>query len=468
MTPVIALVGRPNVGKSTLFNRLTRSRDALVADFPGLTRDRKYGNGRLGDKPFTVIDTGGISGDEEGIDAAMAEQSLAAIDEADIVLFLVDARAGLNVADEAIANHLRVNQKKTWLVVNKTDGLEEHSAMADFWQLGLGGDPWPIAAAHGRNVSRLIEEVLSPFPEQPEEEAVPERDDGIRIGVIGRPNVGKSTLVNRLLGEERVVVFDEAGTTRDAIEIPFERRGRPYVLVDTAGIRRRKNVREIAEKFSIIKTLEAIKECHVAVMVLDARSGLVEQDLHLLDYVLSSGRALVLAVNKWDGLESEQKDKMRAEIKRRLGFADYADLHFISALHGTGVGDLYPSIERAFASSTTRWSTNRLTTILQDAVGEHQPPLVRGRRIKLRMAHQGGANPPIIVVHGNQTASLPEAYKRYLTNTFRKVLKVRGTPIRFEFRSGHNPYDADAGASDREKAKKRELGRTKEARKSRR
>ncbi|GEK46667.1 ribosome biogenesis GTPase Der [Bisbaumannia pacifica] len=467
MTPVIALVGRPNVGKSTLFNRLTRSRDALVADFPGLTRDRKYGNGRLGDKPFTVIDTGGISGDEEGIDAAMAEQSLAAIDEADIVLFLVDARAGLNVADEAIANHLRVNQKKTWLVVNKTDGLEEHSAMADFWQLGLG-DPWPIAAAHGRNVSRLIEEVLAPFPEQPEEEALPARDDGIRIGVIGRPNVGKSTLVNRLLGEERVVVFDEAGTTRDAIEIPFERRGRPYVLVDTAGIRRRKNVREIAEKFSIIKTLEAIKECHVAIMVLDARSGLVEQDLHLLDYVLSSGRALVLAVNKWDGLESEQKEKMRAEVKRRLGFADYADLHFISALHGTGVGDLYPSIERAFASSTTRWSTNRLTTILQDAVGEHQPPLVRGRRIKLRMAHQGGANPPIIVVHGNQTESLPEAYKRYLTNTFRKVLKVRGTPIRFEFRSGHNPYDADAGASDREKAKKRELGRTKEARGKRR
>ncbi|MDC8802126.1 ribosome biogenesis GTPase Der [Halomonas pacifica] len=467
MTPVIALVGRPNVGKSTLFNRLTRSRDALVADFPGLTRDRKYGNGRLGDKPFTVIDTGGISGDEEGIDAAMAEQSLAAIDEADIVLFLVDARAGLNVADEAIANHLRVNQKKTWLVVNKTDGLEEHSAMADFWQLGLGA-PWPIAAAHGRNVSRLIEEVLAPFPEQPEEEALPARDDGIRIGVIGRPNVGKSTLVNRLLGEERVVVFDEAGTTRDAIEIPFERRGRPYVLVDTAGIRRRKNVREIAEKFSIIKTLEAIKECHVAIMVLDARSGLVEQDLHLLDYVLSSGRALVLAVNKWDGLESEQKEKMRAEVKRRLGFADYADLHFISALHGTGVGDLYPSIERAFASSTTRWSTNRLTTILQDAVGEHQPPLVRGRRIKLRMAHQGGANPPIIVVHGNQTESLPEAYKRYLTNTFRKVLKVRGTPIRFEFRSGHNPYDADAGASDREKAKKRELGRTKEARGKRR
>ncbi|MDR9438977.1 MAG: ribosome biogenesis GTPase Der [Halomonas sp.] len=467
MTPVIALVGRPNVGKSTLFNRLTRSRDALVADFPGLTRDRKYGNGMLGDKAYTVIDTGGISGDEAGIDAAMAEQSLVAIDEADIVLFMVDARAGLNVADEAIANHLRVNQKKTWLVVNKVDGLEEHSAMADFWQLGLG-DPHPIAAAHGRNVTALIEEVLEPFPARDESIPADTGTKGIRIGVIGRPNVGKSTLVNRLLGEERVVVFDEAGTTRDAIEIPFERRGKPYVLVDTAGVRRRKNVREVTEKFSIIKTLEAIKECHVAIVVLDARSGLVEQDLHLLDYVLTSGRALVLAVNKWDGLEHEAKETMRNEIKRRLGFADYADLHFISALHGTGVGDLYPSLERAFASANAHWSTNRLTTILQDAVEAHQPPLVRGRRIKLRMAHQGGSNPPIIVVHGNQTGSLPEAYKRYLTNTFRKVLKVRGTPMRFEFRSGENPYDQMAGASDREKAKKRELGRTKEARKSRR
>ncbi|MDZ7851358.1 MAG: ribosome biogenesis GTPase Der [Halomonas sp.] len=466
-SPVIALVGRPNVGKSTLFNRLTRSRDALVADFPGLTRDRKYGNGMLGDKAYTVIDTGGISGDEEGIDAAMAEQSLVAIDEADIVLFMVDARAGLNVADEAIANHLRVNQKKTWLVVNKIDGLEEHSAMADFWQLGLG-DPQPVAAAHGRNVTALIEEVLEPFPARDESIPADTGTKGIRIGVIGRPNVGKSTLVNRLLGEERVIVFDEAGTTRDAIEIPFERRGKPYVLVDTAGVRRRKNVREVTEKFSIIKTLEAIKECHVAIVVLDARSGLVEQDLHLLDYVLTSGRALVLAVNKWDGLEHEAKESMRAEIKRRLGFADYADLHFISALHGTGVGDLYPSLERAFASANAHWSTNRLTTILQDAVEAHQPPLVHGRRIKLRMAHQGGSNPPIVVVHGNQTGSLPEAYKRYLTNTFRKVLKVRGTPMRFEFRSGENPYDQMAGASDREKAKKRELGRTREARESRR
>ncbi|MCM2972086.1 ribosome biogenesis GTPase Der [Larsenimonas suaedae] len=468
MNPVIALVGRPNVGKSTLFNRLTRSRDALVADYSGLTRDRHYGNGELGSKPFTVIDTGGISGDEQGIDAVMAEQSLLAIDEADIVFFMVDARAGLMPADEAIANHLRMNQKKTWLVVNKSDGMQEEIATSDFWTLGLG-DPIAIAAEHGRNVSQLIEHVLEPYPEQ-EDLLHPEldNDQGIRIGVVGRPNVGKSTLVNRMLGEERVVVFDQAGTTRDAIEIPFERRGKPYVLVDTAGIRRRKNVTEAAEKFSIIKTLDAIKQCNVAIVVLDARTGLVEQDLHLLDYVLSTGRALVLAVNKWDGLESDAKEKMRSELKRRLGFADYADMHFISALHGTGVGDLYPSITRAFKSATARWSTNRLTTLLQDAVGEHQPPLVRGRRIKLRMAHQGGSNPPIIVVHGNQVDALPDAYKRFLINTFRKVLKVRGTPIRFEFRANDNPYDSNQGATDREKAKARQLARTKEARRSRR
>lgn len=467
MNPVIALVGRPNVGKSTLFNRLTRTRDAIVADFPGLTRDRHYGNGQLGDKPYTVIDTGGISGDEMGIDAAMAEQSLLAIDEADIVFFMVDARAGVMPADEAIANHLRVNQKKTWLVVNKSDGLQEEIATADFWALGLG-DPHAIAAAHGRNVTTLIEHVLEPFPEVSEETHPDLVANGIRIGVVGRPNVGKSTLVNRLLGEERVVVFDEAGTTRDAIEIPFERRGKPYVLIDTAGVRRRKNISLAAEKFSIIKTLDAIKECNVAIVVLDARTGLVEQDLHLLDYVLTTGRALVLAVNKWDGLEQEAREKMRADIKRRLGFADYADLHFISALHGTAVGDLYPSIDRAFASATARWSTNRLTTLLQDAVSEHQPPLVNGRRIKLRMAHQGGANPPLIVVHGNQTNALPEAYKRFLINTFRKVLKVKGTPIRFEFRSGDNPYDKNSGDSDREKAKARQLARTREARKNRR
>src|SRR5690554_7701879 len=316
MNPVIALVGRPNVGKSTLFNRLTRSRDALVADFPGLTRDRKYGNGLLCGKAYTVIDTGGISGDEEGIDAAMAEQSLAAIDEADIVLFLVDARAGLNVADEAIANHLRVNQKKTWLVVNKTDGLDEPSAVAEFWELGLG-EPRPIAAAHGRNVTALIDEVLAPFPERDESIPVDTGTKGIRIGVIGRPNVGKSTLVNRLLGEERVVAFDEAGTTRDSIYIPFEREGRKYTLIDTAGVRRKGKVDEMIEKFSIVKTLQAMKDANVVVVVVDAREGIVEQDLHLIGYALEAGRAMVIAINKWDNMSEYDRKQCKLDVERR-------------------------------------------------------------------------------------------------------------------------------------------------------
>ena len=470
MNPVIALVGRPNVGKSTLFNRLTRSRDALVADFAGLTRDRKYGEGKVGGKPYIVIDTGGISGDEEGIDFAMAEQSLLAIDEADIVLFMVDGKAGLTAADEMIAQHLREQGKEAWLIVNKTDGRDPDVAMAEFYALGMANEPIAIAAAHGRNVTVMIQHVLDPYPELDEEaEAEHEqlKNKGIRIGVIGRPNVGKSTLVNRILGEDRVVVYDEPGTTRDAISIPFERDDQEYTLIDTAGIRRRKNVTEVAEKFSIIKTLEAVRECNVAVMVIDARTGIVEQDLHLLDFVLQSGRALVIAVNKWDGLDGDVKDKIKEDVDRRLGFVNYADVHFISALHGTGVGHIYKSINKAYDSAMSHWQTNRLTTILEDAVREHQPPIVRGRRIKLRYAHQGGKNPPIIVVHGTQTDALPESYKRYLTNTFRKVLKVKGTPIRFEFRSGHNPFD-QTDKDDRQKAKQRQLEMTKEARTDRR
>lgn len=464
--PVIALVGRPNVGKSTLFNRLTRSRDALVADFAGLTRDRKYGEGKVGGKPYIVIDTGGISGDEEGIDFVMAEQSLLAIEEADIVLFMVDGKAGLTVADEMIAQHLREQGKEAWLIVNKTDGRDPDVASAEFFALGMSHEPIAIAASHGRNVTVMIQHILEPFPDHDEaaaEEHEQLKNKGIRIGVIGRPNVGKSTLVNRILGEDRVVVYDQPGTTRDAISIPFERDDQEYTLIDTAGIRRRKNVTEIAEKFSIIKTLEAVRECNVAVMVIDARTGIVEQDLHLLDFVLQSGRALVVAVNKWDGLDTEVKEKIKDDVDRRLGFVGYADVHFISALHGTGVGHLYKSINNAYKSAMTHWQTNRLTTILEDAVQEHQPPVVRGRRIKLRYAHQGGKNPPIIVVHGNQTDSLPESYKRYLTNTFRKVLKVKGTPIRFEFRSGNNPYD-QTDKDDREKAKQRQLKMTKESR----
>lgn len=441
MLPVIALVGRPNVGKSTLFNRLTRSRDALVADLPGLTRDRKYGEGRLGNCDYIVIDTGGISGDEAGIDQRMAEQSLLAIEEADIVLFLVDGRAGLNPADEMIANHLRRHEKECWLVVNKTDGIDPDMAMADFFALGLG-QPVPIAAAHGRNVTSLMDEVLMPFaPEEDAEETeTDEQDDSIRIAIVGRPNVGKSTLVNRMLGEERVVVFDQAGTTRDSIYIPYERDEQPYTLIDTAGVRRRKNIKEAVEKFSIVKTLQAIKDANVVVSVIDAREGVTEQDLSMLGFVIDSGRALVVALNKWDGMSPDERDHVKSQVERRLAFAGFARFHFISALHGSGVGNLYDSINEAYDCAMAKWSTNQLTRLLEDVVADHQPPMVNNRRIKLRYAHQGGSNPPIIVVHGNQTGSLPGSYKRYLENRFTKYLKVRGTPIRFEFRTSENPF----------------------------
>lgn len=493
MTPVIALVGRPNVGKSTLFNRLTRSRDALVADFPGLTRDRQYGEGKVGGRPYIVIDTGGISGDEEGIDAEMARHSLLAIGEADLVLFIVDARSGMTAADEMIARYLREHDKKAYLVVNKTDGLDAYSHSAEFYALGMKTAPFMIAAVHNRGVSsmitQLLDDLLGPMTEEdlgPKEpvwgevnfdEPTPEEQDAVlekeskehaarqlKFGIIGRPNVGKSTLVNRILGEERVIVFDQPGTTRDAITVPFERNGTPYTLVDTAGIRRRKNVTEIAEKFSIVKTLQAIKECNVAVVVIDGRTGLVEQDLHLLSFVLESGRAMVIAINKWDNLDQESRDKIKKDIDRRLEFVDYADVHYISALHGTGVGELFRSVEKAYKSATSHWTTNRLTTLLQDVVSEHQPPMINGRRIKLRYAHQGGLNPPIIVVHGNQTASIPSSYKRYLMNTFRKILKVTGTPLRFEFRSGENPYATPNEKDSREAARARQLKLTKEAR----
>ena len=441
MLPVIALVGRPNVGKSTLFNRLTRSRDALVADLPGLTRDRKYGEGRMGEREYIVVDTGGISGDETGIDTLMAAQSLQAIDEADIVLFLVDARAGLNPADEMIADHLRRREKRCYLVVNKTDGLDEDVARADFFTMGLG-DPLCIAASHGRGVRQLIDMALDeagvplPDPEAEEEES----NDDIKIAIVGRPNVGKSTLVNRMLGEERVVVFDHAGTTRDSIYIPYERDEQLYTLIDTAGVRRRRQVTEAVEKFSVIKTLQAINDANVVIAVIDAQDGVTEQDLHMLGFVIDSGRALVVALNKWDGMDADAKDKVKGQVERRLEFASFARFHFISAKHGTGVGDLYRSVNEAYGFAFQKWSTNALTKLLEDVVADHQPPVVKNRRIKLRYAHQGGSNPPIIVVHGNQTDSLPGSYKRYLENRFLKVLKVRGTPLRFEFRTGDNPF----------------------------
>ena len=439
MKPVIALVGRPNVGKSTLFNRLTRTRDALVADMPGLTRDRKYGEGRVDEQTFIVIDTGGISGDEEGIDSHMARQSLQAVREADIVLFLVDAQVGLAASDELLANELRASDKPVYLVVNKIDGLNEDVVVADFFSLGLG-KPFAIAASHGRGVAHLINTVLQEVKDAGEVlEEAPE-DAGIKIAAIGRPNVGKSTLINRMLGEDRVVVFDMPGTTRDSIYIPYERRDKKYTLIDTAGVRRRGKVSETVEKFSVIKTLQAIEDANVVILVLDARESIVDQDLHLLGFVLETGRSLVIAINKWDGMDADAKQQVKVDIERRLGFINFAKIHFISALHGTGVGELYESIEKAYASAHKRLSSNQLTQYLEDMVAEHQPPLVKGRRIKLRYAHMGGSNPPTIVIHGNQTESVPHSYRRYIENTFRNIMKLEGTPIRIEFKTGDNPY----------------------------
>ena len=467
MLPVVALVGRPNVGKSTLFNRLTRSRDALVADYPGLTRDRQYGKAEVEEHPFIVIDTGGIEGNEKGIDALMAEQSLIAIDEADAVLFMVDARVGLTSADQGIASHLRKQDKKVFLVANKVDGIDADSAVADFYSLGLGDVVHQIAAAHGRGVTQLLTLALTPhiaelgrpkvlendefdgdFEENIDHDALdqkniddaPEETDTIKLAIIGKPNVGKSTLTNRILGEDRVVVFDMPGTTRDSVYIPMEHNGRPYTLIDTAGIRRRKNVTDIVEKFSVIKTLRAIEDANVCLLIIDAQEGISDQDLSLLGFILEAGRSLVLAVNKWDGLDDHVKDRIKSELDRRLGFIDFARIHFISALHGTGVGHLYESVEEAFVSATKRISTSMVTKILDMAVFDHQPPMHQGRRIKLKYAHAGGYNPPIIVIHGNLAKNLPLSYKRYLMNYYRKSLKIMGTPIRIEFRETSNPF----------------------------
>lgn len=457
MMPTIALVGRPNVGKSTLFNRLTGTREALVADHAGLTRDRKYGEALIDGKKCIVVDTGGISGEGAGIDNAMAEQSRQAIVEADIVLLLVDCREGLALADREIAEYLRVRDKTTFVVANKVDGLDPQLGIAPFFELGLG-DVYPVAAAHGRGVKSLMSKVLAEVPDRENTEAEPVR--GIKMAVIGRPNVGKSTLVNRLLGEDRVVVYDHPGTTRDSIYIQYQRNGRFYTLIDTAGVRRRKNVTLAVEKFSIIKTLQAIGDSNVVILVIDAGEGIVDQDLHILGHAIDAGRALVIALNKWDGLEEAHKAYVKSELQRRLRFVDFADVHFISALHGTGVGHLYASVDRAYRSATERFSSNYLTRILEDAVRTHQPPLVRGRRIKLRYAHPGGHNPPIIVIHGNQTGEVPQHYTKYLEKIFRRALNMHGTPIRIEYKAGENPYAGRKNAlTGRQIQKKRRLVR---------
>jgi GTP-binding protein len=448
MLPVIALIGRPNVGKSTLFNRLTRSRDALVADYPGLTRDRNYGFGKLGPIPYLVIDTGGVAGGEEGIAEAMVEQTIRALQEADVAVIMVDGRSGLTAADEHVAELARRHAKQTWLAVNKAEGLDEAIANSEFHALGLG-EPIAVSAAHGDRIGALMDEVLSGFiVEEPEEELdeeeLDEEDDEereLRIAVIGRPNVGKSTLINRILGEERLVVFDQPGTTRDSVSVPFERNDQKYVLIDTAGIRRKARVHETIEKFSIVKALQAIEQAEVVISVLDAQEGVTEQDVSLLGLVLERGRALVVVTNKWDGLSADHRKKVRDDLERRLPFLDFAERITISALHGTAVGDLLPAVERAYKAAMRNMSTAELTNELEAAVMAHTPPLVRGRRIKLRYAHQGGRNPPVIVIHGNQVDRLPESYRRYLINRFRKAFKLKGTPVRLAFKKGKNPFE---------------------------
>ncbi len=437
MLPVVALIGRPNVGKSTLFNRLTRSRDALVADYPGLTRDRQYGFGKLGPVPYLVIDTGGVAGGEVGIDERMVEQSVRALEEADAAIVLVDGREGLTAADEHVADLARRHAKKAWLAVNKAEGLDQDITASEFHALGLG-QPVAVSAAHGDRIAALMDAVLEPFEDAEAEDK--DDDETLGIAVIGRPNVGKSTLVNRLLGEERVVVYDQPGTTRDSVAIPFERDGQDYVLIDTAGIRRRARVHEAIEKFSVIKALQAIERAEVVIAVIDAQEGITEQDVSLLGLIVQRGRALVVAVNKWDGLGDEQRKKVRDDVERRLPFLDFAERKTISALHGTGVGDLLPAVRRAFNAAMRDLSTTELTNELEAAVTVHPPPLVRGRRIRLRYAHQGGRNPPVIVIHGNQTERLPDSYRRYLINRFRKAFKLNGTPVRLSFRTSDNPY----------------------------
>ncbi len=441
MTPTIALIGRPNVGKSTLFNYLTRSRDALVADYPGLTRDRKYGIGQLDGHSYIVIDTGGLASDAEGVDELAKQQSLKAIEEADCVLFLVDARAGLNAEDSAIAAQLRrEHDKPVYLLVNKIDGLNPEIACAEFHELALG-EPWAVSARQGRNLRVLMQQVLVSVRGGTSALHATEADaDRIAIAVVGRPNVGKSTLINRIIGEERLVAYDQPGTTRDTVEIPFNVDAQSYLLIDTAGVRRKSRVREAVEKFSVLKAIKAIERAQVAILVVDAHEGIADQDLVLLSYILDAGRALVIAFNKWDGLEADQRRHIKDEIQRRLGFVDYAQLHFISALHGTGVGHLLDSVNQAYDSAMADLKTSRLTDLLAGAVNAHPPPLVHGRRIKLRYAHQGGKNPPLIVVHGNQVQAVPAAYTRYLVNVFRKKLRLTGTPLRIEYKSGDNPF----------------------------
>ncbi|MGJ7914183.1 ribosome biogenesis GTPase Der [Massilia sp. LXY-6] len=445
MKPVIALVGRPNVGKSTLFNRMTRSRDALVADLPGLTRDRHYGEGRMGERPFLVIDTGGFEPvAKEGIMHEMALQTKQAVAEADVVMFIVDGRQGLTPHDKTITDFLRKSGRKVMLVVNKSEGMKYTSVTAEFYELGMG-DPYVISAAHGDGVLDLVNEAVDQAATlRPQEEAeFDPADYGVKIALIGRPNVGKSTLINTLVGEQRVIAFDMPGTTRDSIEVPFEKGGKHYTLIDTAGIRRRGKVFEAVEKFSVVKTLQSISEANVVVLMLDAQADIAESDAHIAGFILESGRALVVAVNKWDGLTSDQRDQVKNDIDRKLDFLSFAETKFISALKGTGINHLMKAIDTAYAAATAKLSTPRLTRALQEAVEKQEPKRKGSTRPKMRYAHQGGQNPPIIVIHGNALDGITEPYKRYLEKHFRETFDLIGTPLRIELRSGKNPFAKD-------------------------
>ncbi len=519
---VIALVGCPNVGKSTFFNRLTKTRDALVADFPGLTRDRKYGRALYEGREFVVIDTGGIAEDAtnqpEEVTSRMTNQALMAIDESDLVLFMLDARAGILPGDYSVADYIRRSGKKCAIIANKVDGLDPETAGAEFYALGLG-EVYPTAVAHGRGVANVLEDVIAPLlreegpldcdlsPEELEEREnqrlqeeeqmweegydflenvpvdmvgggfdwhehkekfrarmkgedvdsptedsrdTPFADLPIKFAIVGKPNVGKSTLTNRILGEDRVIVADHPGTTRDSIYIPLQRGDKKYIVIDTAGVRKRRKVSEAIEKFSIVKTLKAIEDCNVALLVIDARAHITDQDLSLLGFILESGRSLVIAVNKWDGLDMAVKDEIKLELNARLGFVDFARVHFISALHGTGVGNLFDSIDEAYEGATTRHSASLLNRILRAAIEEHEPPISGGRRIKLKFAHAGGYNPPRIIIHGNKVSKVPDAYKRYIINCYRKSLNIMGSPVIIDFKEGENPYANEKPAQKRQ------------------
>ncbi|MBU3712361.1 MAG: ribosome biogenesis GTPase Der [Limnohabitans sp.] len=441
MKPVLALVGRPNVGKSTLFNRLTQSRDAIVADYAGLTRDRHYGNARLGRREYIVIDTGGFEPDaSSGIFKEMAKQTQQAVAEADVVIFVVDAREGLSAQDHDIAKYLRRLSKPTLLVANKAEGMREGPQLAEFYELGLG-EVLPVSAAHGQGVRSMAEAALDQLgPAEDDDEDVPAEEGVIRLAVAGRPNVGKSTLINTWLGEERLVAFDLPGTTRDAIHVPLEHQGQRYDLIDTAGLRRKGKVFEAIEKFSVVKTLQAIDTAHVVLLLIDATQGVTDQDAHIAGYILESGRAVVLAVNKWDAVDSYQRELLQRSIETRLAFLKFANLHFISAKKRQGLGPLWASIKEAHAAANCKMPTPVLTRLLQEAVQFQAPKRAGMFRPKLRYAHQGGMNPPVIVVHGNSLEHVTDAYKRFLEGRFRKEFKLQGTPLRIEMKTSHNPY----------------------------